>query len=133
MEVQALQEALQEKQEHVESLLVERDLERSEMVEANITAAEKQAQLVKAQELHEAVSYVLLTALICFSYCFVSFSTCRSGWCRHINICLKSNSASLETQSVFIVWHFQYFSTFVKKKSNLMFFALLWSKQIRTK
>ena len=60
MGVQALQEALQEKQQHVESLLAERDIERGEMVEVNIKVAEKQAQLAKALEMHRVVS--------CFSW-----------------------------------------------------------------
>ena len=59
MGVQALQEALKEKQQHVESLLAERDMERSEMVEVNIMAAEKQAQLAKALEMHKHVSSYL--------------------------------------------------------------------------
>nr|CAB3231649.1 CAP-Gly domain-containing linker protein 1 [Phallusia mammillata] len=58
--VHALQEALTEKQQHVESLLAERDLERSQLMEVNLTAAEKHAELQRLQQAHEAVSIILL-------------------------------------------------------------------------
>uniref|UniRef100_H2XNK3 CAP-Gly domain-containing protein n=1 Tax=Ciona intestinalis TaxID=7719 RepID=H2XNK3_CIOIN len=51
--VQALQEALVEKQQHVESLIAERDQEKSELMEVNLTAAMKQDQLNKLQEAHD--------------------------------------------------------------------------------
>uniref|UniRef100_H2YS31 CAP-Gly domain-containing protein n=1 Tax=Ciona savignyi TaxID=51511 RepID=H2YS31_CIOSA len=51
--IQALQEALVEKQQHVESLMAERDLEKSELMEMNLTAAMKQDQLNKLQDAHD--------------------------------------------------------------------------------
>lgn len=47
----ALQEALKEKQQHIEQLLVERDLERAEMAKAtsHICEVEKELGVVKAQ------------------------------------------------------------------------------------
>ena len=53
---QAMQEALEEKQQHIESLLQERDQERNEMMEVNMSAAEKQAQINQLQELYDNVS-----------------------------------------------------------------------------
>ena len=57
---QAMQEALEEKQQHIESLLQERDQERSEMMEVNMSAAEKQAQISQLQELYDNVSRVII-------------------------------------------------------------------------
>lgn len=52
----ALQEALKEKQQHIEQLLAERDLERAEVAKAtsHICEVEKEIALLKAQ--HEQVS-----------------------------------------------------------------------------
>lgn len=51
----ALQEALKEKQQHIEQLLAERDLERAEVAKAtsHICEVEKEIALLKAQ--HEQV------------------------------------------------------------------------------
>lgn len=47
----ALQEALKEKQQHIEQLLAERDLERAEMAKAtsHISDVEKELNVVKTQ------------------------------------------------------------------------------------
>lgn len=59
----ALQEALKEKQQHIEQLLAERDLERAEVAKAtsHICEVEKEIALLKAQ--HEQVGAVGRLAL----------------------------------------------------------------------
>lgn len=56
----ALQEALKEKQQHIEQLLAERDLERAEVAKATSHVGEIEQQLALAQDGHDQVSPQLL-------------------------------------------------------------------------
>ena len=108
MGVEALKEALQEKQQHVESLLAERDMERNEMVEVNIAVAKKQTQLVKMQEMHEGVSLYKLYHCVCnVKNCFInsvadySVSTLQHG---SFVLIKKRNCKIMTSVTVFIAW-----------------------------
>lgn len=65
----ALQEALKEKQQHIEQLLVERDLERAEMAKAtsHIGEVEKELNVFKAQHVQvgPVILYIYYTLLTC--------------------------------------------------------------------
>lgn len=51
----ALQEALKEKQQHIEQLLAERDLERAEVAKATSHVGEMEQQLALARDGHDQV------------------------------------------------------------------------------
>lgn len=53
----ALQEALKEKQQHIEQLLAERDLERAEVAKATSHVGEIEQQLALAQDGHDQVGW----------------------------------------------------------------------------
>lgn len=54
----ALQEALKEKQQHIEQLLLERDLERCEVAKATSHAGEVQQEMVQLRKGRDQVRYM---------------------------------------------------------------------------
>ena len=62
--IEALKEALAEKEQHVESLITERDVERSELMELHVSASDTKQQLQSLQDTFDAVS-TLACVFVC--------------------------------------------------------------------
>lgn len=76
----ALQEALKEKQQHIEQLLAERDLERAEVAKATSHVGEIEQELALARDGHDQVkSGVDLVDMVVVSK--LSDEAKKSAWC----------------------------------------------------